>query len=287
MQRLLSILFWSIIAAAFIGPGTVTTAGASGARFGFSLLWALAFSTVACLVLQEASARVTVVSGNTLAEAIRKRFHGGLSGFVVVMIVLGAIVLGCAAYEAGNVLGGVAGVGMQIDLPSRIITLAVGIAAALLLFFGTTAWVARSLGAVVAIMGVTFLVTAILVKPPVGEIIRGTLLPSLPNESSLLVLGLVGTTVVPYNLFLGSGIAAGQRLGELRFGLTVAVLFGGVISMGILVAGTSVVGAFSFEALSNALTGRLGAWAGVFFAIGLFAAGFSSAVTAPRGKGAP
>ena len=69
MQRLLNILLWSVIAAAFIGPGTVTTAASSGARFGFALLWALLFSTVACLVLQEASARVAVVSGRTLALA--------------------------------------------------------------------------------------------------------------------------------------------------------------------------------------------------------------------------
>ena len=46
------------------------------------------------------------------------------------------------------------------------------------------------------------------------------LVPRLPAGSGLLVLGLVGTTVVPYNLFLGSGLARGQQLGELRFGLT-------------------------------------------------------------------
>ena len=54
MRRLAAILFWSIIAAAFIGPGTVTTAASAGAAFELRLLWALVFSTVACLVLQEA-----------------------------------------------------------------------------------------------------------------------------------------------------------------------------------------------------------------------------------------
>jgi Mn2+/Fe2+ NRAMP family transporter len=128
---------------------------------------------------------------------------------------------------------------------------------------------------------VTFLITAFLIKPPVAAVVRGTFLPSLPEGSALLVLGLIGTTVVPYNLFLGSGIAAGQKLGELRFGLTVAVLLGGLISMGILVVGTVITGPFSFQALSGALAGQLGSWAAYFFAIGLFAAGFSSAITAP------
>ncbi len=109
MKRFLSILFWSIITAAFIGPGTVTTAAKSGTAYGYDLLWALLFSTVACLVLQEASARVTVVSGLSLGEAIRQQFHSGLKGFSVLVMVLGAIVFGCAAYQTGNILGGVTG----------------------------------------------------------------------------------------------------------------------------------------------------------------------------------
>ncbi len=122
MRRLMNILLWSVIAAAFIGPGTVTTAASSGTRFGFALLWALLFSTIACLVLQEASARVTVVSGRTLAQAIREQFHGRTTGLVVVIIVLGAIVLGCAAYQAGNILGSVAGAGLQTNLSPKLLT---------------------------------------------------------------------------------------------------------------------------------------------------------------------
>ncbi|UCF05309.1 MAG: divalent metal cation transporter [bacterium] len=281
MRHLLHILFWSIIAAAFIGPGTVTTAAASGAQFSYSLLWALLFSTFACLVLQEASARVTVISGKDLGQAIRERFRGGAVGFLVLLLVLGAIVLGCAAYEAGNILGGVAGAALGTGFPPRILTLAVGLIAGLLLYFGTTKIVARILGVVVAFMGVAFLVTACLIRPPLGALLRGTFLPAPPVGSGILVLGLIGTTVVPYNLFLGSGIAAGQKLGELRFGLTIAILLGGLISMGILVVGTVITGPFSFEALSSALSERLGGWAGTFFALGLFAAGFSSAITAP------
>ncbi|UCH85414.1 MAG: Nramp family divalent metal transporter [Candidatus Latescibacterota bacterium] len=281
MTRLLQILFWSVIAAAFIGPGTVTTAASSGTRFGLSLLWALLFSTIACLVLQEASARVAIVSNRTLAQAIRQRFSGGAVGWLVMVVVLGAIVLGCAAYQAGNILGSVAGARLQIGLPAAFLTLIIGGAAGVLLFFGSTQFVARTLGIIVALMGIMFLATAIMIKPSIAGLIKGTFVPALPPGSSLLVLGLIGTTVVPYNLFLGSGIAAGQSLGELRFGLSVAIVVGGIISMAILVVGTAIALPFGFEALSGELSNRLGGWAGTFFAIGLFAAGFSSAVTAP------
>ncbi|MCH8021477.1 divalent metal cation transporter [candidate division KSB1 bacterium] len=281
MKRFLSILFWSIITAAFIGPGTVTTAASSGARFGYDLLWALLFSTIACLVLQEASARVTVVSGLSLGEAIRQQFHSGLKGFSVLVMVLGAIVFGCAAYQTGNILGGVTGAVLGTGLSAKLLTLLVGGIAAVLLWLGSPRTVAYVLSIVVAFMGLVFLVTAFLLKPPLAGLLSGTLIPSLPRGSGLLVLGLIGTTVVPYNLFLGSGLAKGQTLPELRFGLSVAILLGGLISMGILVVGAAIETTFSFEALAATLSGRLGPWGGPFFAFGLFAAGMSSAVTAP------
>lgn len=281
MRRFGSILFWSVISAAFIGPGTVTTAASAGAGYRYALLWALLFSTLACLVLQEAAARLTVVSGRNLGEALRLQYHGALSGVAVLALVLGAIVLGCAAYEAGNILGGVAGAALGIDLSPRALTTIIGVGSAMVLWLGRTAVVARMLGVLVAVMGIAFLATAWRLGPdPVG-LVRGTLVPALPAGAGLLVLGLIGTTVVPYNLFLGSGLARGQKLGELRFGLTVAIILGGVVSMGIVVVGTAVEGTFRFESLAAVLAERLGAGARRLFAVGLCAAGVSSAITAP------
>lgn len=281
MNRILQILFWSIIPAAFIGPGTVTTAASAGAKHGYSLLWALAFSTVATLVLQEASARVTVTSGRNLGEAIRDRFGRGASGVLVLALVLGSIVLGNAAFEAGNILGASAGASLGTGLSSALVPLLIGAVSAAILWIGTPRTVATLLSVTVGFMGVAFLATAFLLGPPAGEVVMGSLVPSFPPGSGLLVLGLVGTTVVPYNLFLGSGIAAGQTLGEIRFGLSVAVVLGGIISMGIVVVGAGVTGEFSYEAVAATVSGRLGSWAGPLFAWGLFAAGLSSAITAP------
>jgi Mn2+/Fe2+ NRAMP family transporter len=281
MKRLAQVLFWSVISAAFIGPGTVTTAASAGARHGLDLLWALVFSTLACLVLQEASARLTVVSGRDLGEAIRERFSRGTLGVVVPVSILASIVLGCAAYEAGNLLGGVAGAALATGLPKTGLTLGAGVVAFVLLWLGTTRTVPRVLGGVVAFMGVAFLLTAVRLAPEPTALLRGSILPSLPPGSPLLVMGLIGTTVVPYNLFLGSGIARGQKLGELRFGLTVAIVLGGVISMAVLVVGTAVDPPLAFDALGQALRERLGGWAESLFAYGLLAAGLSSAITAP------
>jgi Mn2+/Fe2+ NRAMP family transporter len=281
LKRLLSVLLWSILAAAFIGPGTVTTAASAGSRFGPALLWALTFSTIACVVLQEASARLTLASGSDLGQALRLRFAGGWRGASILLLVLGAIIVGCAAYQAGNILGGVAGAALAVDLPRPALTLATGLIAGMLLWFNRVRTLARLLGLLVAVMGVVFLVTAALLRPDSAALARGAVLPVLPAGSAILALGLVGTTVVPYNLFLGSDLARGQGLGEMRFGLAVAVGLGGLISAGVLVVGTAVEGEFSFAALAGVLSERLGGWAGSMLAVGLLSAGLSSAVTAP------
>ncbi len=218
IRRLLAIMLWSVLAAAFIGPGTVTTAASAGASFGYALLWALLFSTIACAVLQEAAARLTIAGGLDLGQALRERYPGGAARLLVLGLVLGAIVLGCAAYEAGNILGGVAGAQLVSGLSQQAWTLILGAVAAVLLWFNSPGRVARSLALLVAAMGVAFLWTAWLLRPEIGELLGGALRPSLPAGSSVLALGLVGTTVVPYNLFLGSGLASGGRLAETRFG---------------------------------------------------------------------
>jgi manganese transport protein len=281
MKRLLSILFWSIIAAAFIGPGTVTTAASAGAGHDLDLLWALAFSVVATLVLLEAAARLTIRSGRDLAEAIRERFRGTTTSVLVLLLVLGAVVVGNAAFEAGNILGAVAGVRLGVEVPSWLASLVIGGGAGLLLWVGSPKVVANTLSVVVAAMGVAFLLTAASLRPDPGTLATSLVLPSLPEGSGLLVLALIGTTVVPYNLFLGSGLAQGRELAEVRFGLSVAILLGGVVSMGVLVVGAAVEGPFTFEGLADALSIRLGPWAGLLLAVGLFGAGFSSATTAP------
>ncbi|HHS13220.1 MAG TPA: divalent metal cation transporter [bacterium] len=285
MRRILSLLFWSVIAAAFIGPGTVTTAASAGTLYGFTLMWTLVFSTAACLILQEASARLTIVSGSPLMASIGKT-AGDLLRKPVQFFVLAAVISGCAAFEAGNILGSTSGLSLVFPgMDSRVFTLIIVGSAVVLLASGTIKTVARILGLVVAVMGICFLFTAVQIQPSLSLLARGTIIPSMPAGSGLVIMALIGTTVVPYNLFLGSGIAAGQTLRDLRFGLTGAVLLGGVISMAILITGSAIPGAFSFENLSQTLSDKIGPWARGLFAVGLFSAGFSSAVTAPMAAG--
>ncbi|MGM0460356.1 MAG: NRAMP family divalent metal transporter [Bacteroidota bacterium] len=280
-QRLLNILFWSVISAAFIGPGTVTTAASAGAGFGYALIWALIFSTVACYILQEASARITAVSGLNLGEAMRQEYGSTKTGKSVVWLALAAILSGCAAFEAGNILGAVAGLSLlNSSVPVPAIVMIIGILAAILLWKGTVQQIAKLLGVIVALMGVCFLITAFLIPHDLSILFTDGFTPSIPAGAELLVLGLIGTTVVPYNIFLGSGLKHAQSPSEMRLSLGIAIGLGGVISVAILLTGTAISGEFTFEELASTLSAQLGGFGPWLLGIGLFGAGLSSSLTA-------
>lgn len=294
-SRILNILFWSIISAAFIGPGTVTTATKAGSDFQFQLLWALSFSTLACLVLQEASARSTIYSGMNLGQAIKFHYMGKRAQVPVLVLIVGAIILGCAAYETGNILGSVEGISLVFPkLDKRLIVGIIALIAGLALSLKSLRSIANFMGSFVFIMGFTFITTAVVSHPPVEEILYGLVMPSLPETSGagLLVLGLVGTTVVPYDLFLGSNVVQKDTtVTDMRIGISVAVILGGIISMAILCVGTEMTRGFtpeaaknlefSYKLLSNTLVLNIGQWAVYVFGFGMFAAGFTSAITSP------
>lgn len=280
-RRFLQILFWSVISAAFIGPGTVTTAASAGTGFGYSLIWALIFSTAACYVLQEASARIHAVSGINLGEAIQKEYSNSRWGNGIIGLVLISILIGCAAFEAGNIIGAAEGVALlSEDIPRWLIVTTIGAIAGFILWKGTVKQIATLLGLVVAIMGICFLITAFLIPHDILQVLQTGLIPTIPSGSEILVLGLIGTTVVPYNIFLGSGLKHTQTASEMKVSLLIAIGMGGFISITILLTGTAITGNFSFAALADALSARLGNWAHILLGAGLFGAGISSTLTA-------
>ena len=268
-----------MIAAAFIGPGTLTTASAAGAAENYSLIWALFFATFACIVVQEASARISIVNDKDLPEVLTK-VYSGASSFPLRLFLGGSVIFGCAAYQAGNILGAISGIELVVGIPVKLAIAILVIIVAILLYLGTYKSFATLLSILVGIMGISFLIIAFNSDlDPIG-ILNG-FIPSFPEGSEWLILGLVGTTIVPYNLFLGSGISKGQTIPIMRIGLIVSVGLGGIISIAILISGTLINGEFSFLALATAMSNILGEWAIYLLAFGLFAAGFTSSITAP------
>ena len=99
----------AMVAAAFIGPGTITTATIAGSSFGYTLLWAVLFSVLATLVLQEMAARLGAITQNGVGHSLRKKISNPFGKLLVSVLVIAAVLVGNAAYEAGNITGAVLG----------------------------------------------------------------------------------------------------------------------------------------------------------------------------------
>jgi NRAMP (natural resistance-associated macrophage protein)-like metal ion transporter len=196
-----------LVAAAFIGPGTVTACTLAGVGFGYALLWAMLFSIVATIVLQEMAARLGVVTQNGLADVIKNELRSPALRKLLVGIILAAIVVGNTAYEGGNIGG--ATLGLEAIFGSKFgfwYPFIIGGLAFSLLFLGSYKVLEKVFMGLVLLMSLSFLITACITRPDLGSMLKGMLVPSLPKGSILTVIALIGTTVVPYNLFLHAAL---------------------------------------------------------------------------------
>jgi len=277
-DRLKSVVFWAVISAAFLGPGTVTTAASSGSNYGFNLIWVLTLSTIICIVLQVNVAKISIDTGLNLGALLKQKFQNYL--FIPVAIAF-SIMFGCMAYQAGNLLGAALGLQLLFDIDQSMAVLLLSISAGTLLWYGSINLVIRLLGIVVALMGFAFVFMIFSIDFDGLSILSKSFSPTVPDGSEILIMGLIGTTIVPYNLFMGSSLSKNKSLSGSKFGLTVAIALGGLISISVMLVGTLTNAPFSFAKLSEVLGNELGNWARYLLAFGLFGAGFTSAITAP------
>lgn len=295
LERLRKIGPGAMVAAAFIGPGTVTTATLAGARYGYTLLWAILFSVVATCFLQEMSARLGIAGARGLGQAIREKMVASKWAlFLASLLVISAVLIGNAAYEAGNITGAALGFDGLLDTTNFLVNpliLIIALLAFLLLYSGKYRLIERSLVLMVVAMGIVFLGAAFFIQPDYPAIFRGLFQPSIPEGSLVMVMGLIGTTVVPYNLFLHASAVrerwnGTEHLADARLDTLLSVSLGGLITAAILVSsagvlyalGSDVTGASDLALQLQPLLGSGSQW---FIAFGFLAAGLSSSITAP------
>lgn len=285
----------TFVAAAFIGPGTITICSIAGVRFGTDLIWALVLSILATIVLQNMSARVGLVTqkdlGTAMRDIVNQSFLKGLLMFLVVV----AIVLGNAAYEAGNISGAVMGFSViyaetQIslgDFQLDYLPLIIGLICFFILNMNSYKKIENVLIILVVLMSLSFLTTAIITKPSYLALLKGIFLFKMPSDSLTTVLAIVGTTIVPYNLFLHSSIVQekwkglkGLKLAKLDS--AIAIGFGGLVSIAVVVAASRLPKEelLSILDMAETLEPLYGVYAKYLLGFGFFAAGITSTLTA-------
>ena len=249
---------------------------------------------LAQIVLQSLAARVGVIGGVGLGESIRSTLTDSWLGKLFIALVIVAIGCGNAAYQTGNLTGAAKGVhaiaGGHLEL--WIALIAGG--ASVVLLAGGYRWMHGALVGLVVLLSASFLLAAWVNMPSIGNVVRGMLVPHFAASDLTIVLALIGTTIVPYNLFLHASGAAATWKGmtpqvavqQSDRDTTLAVGLGGCVTASILItasvafyeAGASWTG---IDSISDQLEPTLGRWSASAFAIGLFAAGLTSSITAP------
>jgi|TARA_R110000764_G_scaffold61895_1_gene131953 Mn2+/Fe2+ NRAMP family transporter len=287
-----------LVTAAFIGPGTIITASMAGANYGLSLVWALLFAMVATLVLQEMAARLGIVSQQGLGENIRHAIKQPLIKALVIMLVVSAIVVGNGAYQSGNISGASLGLvsvveqlGWKVSYVNWLFPLSIGVIAFLLLITGSYKVIESALVLLVGLMSVAFIVTFFLSDPQWLELGKGFIAFELPTGATLTVIALIGTTVVPYNLFLHASTVSQKwhsinDIPTARKDLFISIPLGALISVAVLSTAASAffgkqISLQSAADIAPALQPLFGDSSSLFLGFGLFAAGISSAITAP------
>lgn len=277
----------TLVAAAFIGPGTVTLCTISGVQFGFNLLWAMILSIIATIILQEMAARVGIITQNGLADVIKEQIDSPILRAFVIALILAAIVIGNGAYEAGNISGSSIGLS-AIFGDSKLYPFIIGSIAFTILFVGNYKSLERYLIVLVLLMSISFLTAAILTKPDLGLLFKGMFIPTFPDNSMLTIIGLIGTTVVPYNLFLHASLVKEKWKNEsdlkhARKDTIISIILGGLVSIAIMISAASIGGGkvTSVLDLAKGLEPVYGEAAKYLIGIGLFAAGITSSITAP------
>ena len=282
----------ALVTAAFIGPGTLTLCIMAGVQHGYSLLWAMLLSTFITIFIQNTAARIAWTTRKGLAKSSLDQVSSPVLKLCLAALLIAAIFIGNAAYEAGNLSGALLGLKGLLGTTTftvygvDVLPLLLGAVVAYLLLKGDLKWLKHLLVAIVVLMSISFLITAALTQPKLWEVLQGLFVPRINTDELLTIIGLLGTTVVPYNIFLHAAMVAESPnlpFKELQRDTLIAVGLGGVVSLCIIIAAASTQGnsLANVADLGEALAPLYGSAASVFMQFGFFAAGLTSALTAP------
>ena len=198
-----------LVSVGYMDPGNWATDLAGGSQLGYSLLWVLLLSNGMAILLQNLSARLGIVRGRDLAQANREAypFYINISLYVLAEIAI-------AACDLAEVLGMAIGIQLLTGLP-LIYGVTITVLDTFLLLFlqrlGMRRMEAFIIG-LIAIIGGSFLVEILLVRPSPGEVVRG-FIPVLQGKEALyLAIGIIGATVMPHNLYLHSALVQTRKI---------------------------------------------------------------------------
>ena len=280
-----------VAAIAYVDPGNVAANVSAGAQFGFLLLWVVVIANVMAGLVQYLSAKLGLVTGRSLPEAIGARLsqRARLAYWAQAEIV-------AMATDVAEVIGGAIALRILFHLPLLAGGAITGVVSLLLLRVqdqrGQQIF-ERVITGLLLVIAIGFTASFFVATPPPDDVIGGLLPRFHGKESVLLAAAILGATVMPHAVYLHSGLTRDRhghpepgehrrrllRVTRLDVGLAMVVA-GGVNAAMLLIAALNMrergrTG--SIEGAYAAVHDTVSPTIAVFFAIGLLVSGLASA----------
>ncbi|MCX2931259.1 Nramp family divalent metal transporter [Mycobacterium sp. CVI_P3] len=279
-----------VAAIAYVDPGNVAANISAGAQFGFLLVWVIVIANVMAGLVQYLSAKLGLVTGRTLPEAVRDHTRTPSRIGYWIQAELVAI-----ATDLAEVVGGAIALCLLFGLPlllGGVITGAVSLVLLAVQDRRGQQMFERVITGLLLVIAVGFLASLFVKPPPAADVLAG-LVPRFDGpESVLLATAMLGATVMPHAVYLHSGLArdrhghpeAGAARARLlritRWDVAIAMLVAGAVNMAmLLIAATNLQGRNDTDSIQGAhaaVRDALGPTVALLFAIGLLASGLAS-----------
>ncbi|TAL54986.1 MAG: divalent metal cation transporter MntH [Nanoarchaeota archaeon] len=289
--------FWAffgsglIVSVAYMDPGNWGTSIASGAEYGYKLLWVVWLSSIMAMLFQYLSGKLGI-AGYSLAEVVKLKLNDKKLVFGYWILAE----LSILATDMAEFLGIVVALHLLFGVPYLIGTIFAMVDVLILLLLARNRFRVLEYAFIVfvSIIGLGYVYELFLARPNVGQIAIASVTPSLNGATIILAVGIIGATVMPHALFVHSWLLKEKRkvykvdtktalkyhLSENILSLSIAAFINAAIlimaaaaffSTGHMVA--------TIEEAYKTLTPLFGPLASFAFAIALLSAGISSSIT--------
>lgn len=279
-----------VAAIAYVDPGNVAANVSSGSQFGYLLLWVIVAANVMAGLVQYLSAKLGLVTGHSLPEAIGQRM-----GRPARLVFWAQAEIVAMSTDVAEVIGGAIALRILFGLPLPLGGLITGVISLLLLMIkdrrGQRLFEVVITG-LLLVIALGFTASFFVATPPAADVLSGLVPRFQGTESVLLAAAILGATVMPHAVYLHSGLARDRHgqpdpgpprrriLRITRWDVGVAmVIAGGVNAAMLLVAALNMRGhgdVGSIDAAYAAVRDTLGPSIAVLFALGLLASGLAS-----------
>jgi manganese transport protein len=279
-----------VAAIAYVDPGNVAANISAGAQFGFLLVWVIFLANAMAGLVQYLSAKLGLVSGRTLPEAIAD--HTRRPTRIAFWLQAETVAM---ATDLAEVVGGAIALNLLFDLPLLVGGIITGVVSLVLLAVqnrrGQQVF-ERVISGLLLIIAIGFLTSLFVEPPPLADAAKGLVPRFEGSESVLLAAAMLGATVMPHAVYLHSGLARDRHghpepgparnwlLKVTRIDVGLAMLVAGAVNLSmVLIAATNLQGrddTDSIEGAHSAVRDTLGPTVALFFAIGLLASGLAS-----------